>query len=521
MTGPAIMNETVLLLGASGSMGFEAFRDLWNRRDASGQRRYDVVLLLRPSKKNKEMFEPYESECGIESIPGSGCVDGNGFRIIWGDATVYEDTLSAVRGADWVLCPMAFISPAADRDPEMSEAVNTTAIRYIIKAIYEVGGEEHIKLIYIGSVAETGDRLQEIHMGRVGDPLKPSVFDFYATCKIAGERAVIESGLKYWASLRQTYIAVPDTMSLIDPIMFHQPIDTCIEFNTSRDAGRGLVNCLDVPEVSDFWKRVYNMAGGPSCRAVYLHLMRDVFRIVGLDYRKILERRWFALRNFHCQYFEDSGILNEYIHNWGDTIDDYFGQVNKNLPLSVRLSRMLVKVPGLSWLIHHTARRRMRSLALAKDGPLHWYQSGNDLRISAFYGSFEAFESIGNWDDEDMPNLSPSWRRLDHGYDENKEVLEIGDLVGAAQFRGGSLVSSSWAGDLYSKLRWTCAFGHEFEATPYLVLKTGHWCPQCAPPPWDYGKLAKRSPFFAQIWYPNHSEDEDRFYPSDCHKDIL
>ncbi|MFW9919403.1 MAG: NAD-dependent epimerase/dehydratase family protein, partial [Candidatus Thorarchaeota archaeon] len=226
------MKESVLLLGASGSMGFEAFKQLWARRDEIGARKYDIVLLLRPSKKNKEMFDEYLKECNIHGIESSGCVEGDGLRIVWGDATIYSDILEAVQGVDWILSPMAFIAPAADHDPETSKAVNTTAVEHIIKAIYEVGGQDHIKLVYVGSVAETGDRLQEIHMGRVGDPLKPSIFDFYATCKIAGERAVIESGLKYWVSLRQTYIAIPDTMSLQDPIMFHQPLDTCIEFNT-------------------------------------------------------------------------------------------------------------------------------------------------------------------------------------------------------------------------------------------------------------------------------------------------
>jgi nucleoside-diphosphate-sugar epimerase len=515
------MNETVLLLGASGSMGFEAFKELWRRRRESQGKDYHIVLLLRPSNKNKELFRPYEAECGIVSIPGSGIVEGEGLKILWGDATIYDDILRAVRGVDWILCPMAFISPAADRDPETSRDVNTTAIKYIIRAIYEVGGEDCIKFIYIGSVAETGDRLQEIHMGRVGDPLKPSVFDFYATTKIAGERAVIESGLKYWASLRQTYIAVPDTMSLMDPIMFHQPIDTCIEFNTSRDAGRGLVNCLDVPENSDFWRRVYNMAGGPECRIVYINLLKEFFDIVGLDFREVMERRWFALRNFHCQYFEDSWVLNEYIHNWGDTKDDYYRQVEESLPRSVRLSRILAKVPGLRGLIHRETKKRLKAMVLSKDGTLYWYQTKNGPRIRAFYGSFKAYEEIGDWDDNSMPNLDPSWRRLDHGYDESKTTLDYTDLQDAAEFRGGGLVSRSWNGDMYDRLRWVCAFGHEFDATPYLVLKTGHWCPECAPPPWNYGEIARRNPFFAQVWYTNHDKSEDDFYPADCYRDIL
>ena len=43
--------ELVLLTGASGSMGFETFKLLWEKRD-----RYDIVLLLRPSEKNATEF---------------------------------------------------------------------------------------------------------------------------------------------------------------------------------------------------------------------------------------------------------------------------------------------------------------------------------------------------------------------------------------------------------------------------------------------------------------------------------
>ena len=41
-----VKKQVVLLTGASGSMGFETFRLLWEERD-----RYDIVLLLRPSKR--------------------------------------------------------------------------------------------------------------------------------------------------------------------------------------------------------------------------------------------------------------------------------------------------------------------------------------------------------------------------------------------------------------------------------------------------------------------------------------
>lgn len=516
------MKEKVLLLGASGSMGFEAFKQLWSRTNGQGERKYDIVLLLRPSKKNKKQFARYERECGIQKIPGKRIAEGNGFKIVWGDATVYNDILESVQGVDWILSPMAFIAPAADHNPEMSEAVNTTAIEYVIRAIHEVGGKDHIKFVYIGSVAQTGDRLQSIHMGRVGDPLKPSVFDFYATCKIGGERAVIESGLKYWVSLRQTYIAIPDAMGLMDPIMFHQPIDTCIELNTNSDAGRGLINCLDVPEDSDFWRRIYNMGGGPSCRVVFIQYIEHMMKMLGMgDYRKIMERNWFALRNFHCHYFEDSWILNEYIHNWGESLEDHYRQVMDNRPISLRIASVLNKIPGIRSLIQRTTYKRMKEMVSGKDGTLYWYENGNNQRITAFYGSYEKYESIGDWGDEDMPDLNPQWKRLDHGYNESKEQLDISDLQRAAKFRGGELISQEWDDEMFSKLEWKCAFGHEFVGTPFLVMKTGHWCPECLAPPWKDDEIAKKNHFFAQVWYPNHTKDENNFYPSDCYTDIL
>lgn len=59
------MSEKVLLLGASGAMGLAAFRELWARKGKDGKRQYDLVLLLRSSRRNKELFAPYDAACGI------------------------------------------------------------------------------------------------------------------------------------------------------------------------------------------------------------------------------------------------------------------------------------------------------------------------------------------------------------------------------------------------------------------------------------------------------------------------
>ena len=510
--------QKIFLPGASGSMGFESFKVLWEKRD-----KYDIVLLQRPSKKNKALFKPYEIEVGIEPIPDKGIVENHGLKIVWGDASNRDDIFEACKEIDWCLCPMAFISPAADRNPDMAKAVNTDAITYIIEAI-ESQDPENIKFINVGTVAETGDRLPPIHMGRIGDPLKPSVFDFYACTKIRGERALLESKIKYWASIRQTFIMIPDLLSLQDPIMFHQPINSYMENTTAKDSGRLLINCLDIPDDSDFWRKCYNISNGPKCRIVFLELMDKTYKLLGIDYRKAMERNWFALRNFHMQFYEDSGELNKYTNHWesAQSIDDYLNDVWENMPRSLRIVAKINKAfPPMKWIVQKATKSKLKKMAKRKDGTLGWIANKIDMRVSAFYGSYKKFENIPEWD-VDMPEMSheAEYIRLDHGYDESKENLEINDLQGAAKFRGGKLTSKEWSGDMYETLNWKCAFGHEFEAKPYTVLGAGHWCPECLAPPWNYDEIAKKNPFFAQVWYPNHDKNENNFYPADCYRDI-
>ena len=90
----------------------------------------------------------------------------------------------------------------------------------------------------------------------------------------------------------------------------------------------------------------------------------------------------------------------------------------------------------------------------------------------------------------------------------------------AAAFRGGECLSTEMTkGDLFTPLKWKCAHGHEFEMTPNLVLKGGHWCPKELPSDsegkkfhWAHDAEAKVNPFFAQVWYPLHDKDENNEY---------
>ncbi len=234
----------------------EAFREILRQRS-----KYEIVLILRPSRANLKMFREYHSNNHL--APGqNGVVEDNGIRIAWGDLRCYNDVLKAVEDVDYVLHPAALIAPAADHNPEPAEKVNVGGTENIIhSAKAQEDGAARIKLVYISTVAIYGDRLAPIYWVRAGHPLKPGVYDFYATTKIRAERAVIESGIGHWVSIRQTYIAIPDAVSLLDPILFHQPIDQHIEMVTAEDAGFGLVQCLEIPD--EFWGRIYNMGGGP------------------------------------------------------------------------------------------------------------------------------------------------------------------------------------------------------------------------------------------------------------------
>jgi nucleoside-diphosphate-sugar epimerase len=466
--------KKVFLTGASGSMGGETFKELL-RRD-----QYNIVLLLRPSKQNRKAFTKYEGKEGI--------------KIVWGDLCNFNDVLEAINGVDYVLHPAAFIAPEADKNPLLCKRINCSGTENIIAAIKnQPNNGDNIRFIYVSSVAVYGDRLPPIHMVKVGDPLKPSVGDFYATTKIAAERAVIESRLKYWAVMRQTYIAIPNAVSLMDPILFHQPVNTHIELITSEDAGYGLVQTIEAPD--DFYGKVYNMGGGSSCRVVFKDYLERMMKIFGLgDYRKIMPLNWFALRNFHCCWYEDSWVLNKYLGHWRHSLEDHYKEVEAAIPWYLKLGARLAP--------NFIVKAYMKRIA----DPLRWIENNDIEKIKAFFGCHEAWENIPDWAYSVYAEQKESEVSFSDIRESEPGRCTIKDMQELAQSRGGRCLSTEFI-DIETKLKWKCAFGHEWEATPRL-LKAGHWCAECAPPPWDYDTQAKVNPALAAVYYNNHDKNE-------------
>ncbi|MFC1960334.1 NAD-dependent epimerase/dehydratase family protein [Chloroflexota bacterium] len=471
--------KRIFLTGAGGKMGGAALKELLRPERKAN---HELVLLDLPTADNIKRLKPYADTPGLE--------------IVWGDLTNYEDVLKCVSGADVVLHGAALISPAADHNPALAWKVNVGSVENIVRAIQAQPDPDAVRLVTVGTVAATGDRLPPIHVGRTGDPLKPSIFDMYACTKIAAERIVAESGLRHWVSLRQTFITSPDVQ--IGPIMFHQPLNTCFEICTAYNAGLVFANAAEDDIPVEFWRRFYNIGGGPNSRTTYLTFLKRSLALSGIqDITTVFDRNWFALQNFHCQWYEDSHILNDYLHHQVEGLEDALRHTANAMSWREKLGAKL-SPPSLM------KTRYFEPMAKNYiDSPLYWIEHDDEARINAFYGSRAAFENIPAWG-IDMPAepTGAHYKRLDHGYNEEKPsaAFDLTDMQGAAAFRGGKCLAKQMeTGDLYTPLQWQCAVDHVFAATPNLILKGGHWCPECLAPDWNDAQEAQRNPFFAQV----------------------
>lgn len=497
--------KTVFLTGACGGMGFQGLTRMLKDGDS-----YNTLVLVRDSEKNRKMLAPYMS---LENL-----------EVVWGDLNDYDTVYQCVEKSDLILHVAAFVSPAADYNPKKAMQVNYGSTKNLITAIKEQKRENEVKFVYIGTVAETGDRMPPIHWGRVGDPIKPSMFDYYAVSKVASERYVIESGLKYWVSLRQTGIIGPAMSKIRDAIMFHNCYDNVLEYVSDRDSGVLLRNLSyqDATDTMDmaFWGHIYNIGGGEKCRVSTAEMFERLYGDIGIkDLSLILKPKMQATRNFHGHYYLDSDKLENFVHFQRDSMEYYYDCYIKDLGATAPMAKVMCKVPGGEKLMASVMGNMFNKLADGEHGTKHFIDCDMEDRIEAYWGSRKAWEALPeNYNDF---NHFFDWDKqiiLDHGYDESKpeSELTLDDMKKAAEFRGGECLSTKMKkGDWSTQLEFKCAFGHTFKASPRLVLEGGHWCDECERKSWNYGQRAKVDPFFAQVWKPLHEDNEIREYPKE------
>lgn len=500
----------IAMTGVSGNMGREALKQALELKEVDR-----VRVLLSPKKKNnrlaRRLYSKYQNR--IEVVRGS-VADAAACRML-------------VKDTDYVVHMAAVIPPASDASAKRSFESNAMGTVTLVNAVKELHRQP--KLIHISTVALYGNR-NELHpWGRVGDPLLVSPFDAYAMHKLYGERCVLEAELSCWVVLRQTAMLHPNMMNdnVSDGLMFHTALNAPLEWVSSRDSGYLIKRILERDargEINGFWKKIYNIGAGERCRETGYDTFNDGFSIIGGTTEKFFKPDWFASRNFHGLWFADGDELQKLFSYQRDDVHAYWQEIARTHKI-FGLGKI---VPAK--LIHLCLFRR---LLKHPNSPRSWIRRGDRARVQAYFGGEEGVKALpGDWKDvklmakgdfgdyDKLRNAEYARERgllLEHGYDESipQEEWSEKELGDAAAFRGGQYLQG-FAGDAYAKAQWRCGRGHEFTATPYTVLRGGHWCPVCCQPsPWEFDALAKEIPFFAQVWYDSHGKDENYRYEMD------
>ena len=378
------MKSTVFLTGATGNMGWAGFQELYSRRE-----RFNIRILVRDSKKNRRKLARYLSDPAV--------------TVVWGDLTRYEDVLAGVTGSDYVLHVGGMVSPAADYFPQKTLHVNVTSAENVVKAVLAQPNKDEMKVVYIGSVAQYGDRNPPKHWGCVEDPQVPAKFDMYALSKIRSEEVFAKAGLKKWVSLRQSGILYPGILKVLNPTAFHVPIGGVLEWATVEDSGRLLAQVCEAWVPEEFWNKAYNISSGEQYRMTNYEFETRLLNALGLPGpEKVFEPQWFALKNFHGMWYTDADVLDEYLHFRSYTpVDEYFAGLKSRLPWYYSLAFL-----APAW----TVKMFMKPYAFEKGMGTQWWVENDPAKFEAYYGSREAYDAIKSWDDVRPAPLDTKWR---------------------------------------------------------------------------------------------------------------
>ncbi len=499
---------TVAMTGASGNMGQAVVNEIMKLNYVR------VRLLFLPDKRERVLTKKWTKKYGER------------MEIFFGNIKNEGDCQKLVKDVDYVVNMAAVIPPLADKRPDLARDANVTGAKNIVNAIEALACQP--KLIHVSTVAIYGNRNYLHPWGRVGDPLLPSAYDEYGTGKLIGERYVLDSEVKNWVVLRQTGIVYEKLLmsNVSDGLIFHTCFNVPIEWVSDRDSGVLVKNIIAKDyhnHPSDFWKKVYNIGGGKNFRTTGYEFFNMGFDMIGGSVEKFMKPNWQATRNFHCMWFSDSDELEKRFHFQSESLETFWANVKKKF-WYFSLAKLLPPKAIFALII--------KPLLKDENAPYRWVKEGNVGRINAFFGGKSQWESISaEWKNfavwgknqiegydyhKTIEETSAEKYKLSHGYDESKpdSELSLEDLQDAARFRGGKCLASTFTkGDWYTKVEWQCADGHIFLASPYTVLKAGHWCPHCIREGhWDFDRQAKKNPFYAQVWYDSHEREENATY---------
>ncbi|MEJ2295885.1 MAG: SDR family oxidoreductase [Candidatus Lokiarchaeota archaeon] len=200
------------------------------------------------------------------------------------------------------------------------------------------------KLIYSSSVAVYGDRLKNPII-KITDPIDEDSEDVYTQTKIAGEKMIKDSGLKF-IIFRLSY-CISTVLLKLRPIMFYMPLETSLEAIHTKDVGSALVNAIKTEEL---WGKTLNLAGGKDCQIIFQKNLNDLLEIMGFG-RDFLPEEAFAKNGFHCGFFDlkEMEENEKLLHFQNHTLKDFYSEVRK----WIGIRRYLIPLvrPILRWFV--------------------------------------------------------------------------------------------------------------------------------------------------------------------------
>ena len=346
------MQKKVLLTGASGTVGFEVLKELL-RRD-----QYAIRILSLDRGYERQLFSQYQDN----------------LEVVWGDIRNFQDVRKAVNGTgvDYIIHTAGIIPPLSEEKPALTQDVNVGGTENIIRAISQEDNPP--KLFFTSSISVYGDRINNPYI-TIEDPINPSKDDVYAKSKVDAEGIINNSGLD-WSIFR--LCGVLANKLRIQPLMFHMPLDTALEWCHPEDVGFALVEAIKYPSLL---RSIFNLGGGEKCRIKAGEFLKEVFNIWGLDVR-VLPRYAFAIQNFHSGYYADSFHLNDILNFQKRNLQDYYNQVRSKVsPLQKFFIRLVPKNVVKQWL-------------LGMSEPLNAIKKNNEALIERFYGSRRKFREL-------------------------------------------------------------------------------------------------------------------------------
>lgn len=311
--------KSVLLTGASGTVGFEVLKQLMEIPNLK------LTVFDKKTKSSIKRLGSYSDKV----------------ELIYGDITDITDVEKIVRDQDYIIHLAAIIPPTADDHPDLAQKVNVEGTRNLVQLL-----EKHSPdcfFIYSSSISVYGDRLENPYIA-VGDPLDPSPGDEYALTKIAAEKIIQNSKLD-WTIFRLAAIMGGHKMS---KLMFHQPLDTSLEIATPQDTARAFVNAIEKQE--QLSRRIFNLGGGETCRIDYEGFLQRSFNIFGLGELNFPDKA-FAEKNFHCGFYKDGDELENIVHFRNHSLEDYFEMEKEKVSGFEKFGASLLRKPIKYYLL--------------------------------------------------------------------------------------------------------------------------------------------------------------------------